>query len=239
MLSFFAPIVLLSSVAVGGVALAEEITGRATVLDGDTLRIGEKRVRLSGIDAPETDQSCIDASGKRWLCGIAARDRLSTLIANQPVLCEISGIDGYDRRLASCAVGKENINRVLVREGLALAYTKYSQEFVEDEKLARTSKRGFWAGTFIAPWDWRARTSSTPILGHHTSGASLNIIFASQDTPPNPDCLIKGNINKKGDRIFHMQGQRDYARVKMKSSAKRWFCTEEEALAAGWLKAKR
>ena len=218
---------------------ATEIVGPAVILDGDTIRIGQTRIRFLGIDAPETDQSCLDQAGKHWLCGIAARDAVSRFIAARPVRCEGSSLDVYGRVLATCWVATENINRWLVHEGLALAYVKYSREFVEEEKAARDARRGMWAGAFIAPWDWRTRTPVSILLGRPPPGASPQALFSPQESPPDPACPIKGNVNRNGERIFHIPGQRDYARVTMKSTAKRWFCSEDEALAAGWRKAKR
>jgi endonuclease YncB( thermonuclease family) len=220
-------------------AAAQELTGPAAVLDGDTIRIAETRIRFTGVDAPETDQTCIDQNGRRWLCGIAARDALSGLIANRLVRCRVLGEDVYGRKLAACEVAGTNINRCLVQQGLALAYVKYSSEFVADENTARQSHRGMWAGAFVAPWDWRTRTPKTSVLGDKAPGVSLSAMLAPIDAPPDPACAIKGNVNRSGERIFHVPGQHDYGRVKMNSAAKRWFCSEEEAVAAGWRKARR
>jgi hypothetical protein len=116
---------------------------------------------------------------------------------------------------------------------------RYSRAFVDEEKQARDANRGLWRGAFIAPWDWRSRTASTALLGSVATGVSAHAAFAPQDLPPDPACAIKGNVNRSGERIFHVPGQRDYGRVNMKSAVKRWFCTENEALAAGWRKARR
>ncbi len=227
------------AIATGAGAMAQELAGPAVVLDGDTIRIAETRIRFTGIDAPETDQICLDKDGRRWLCGIAAREALLGLIANRPVRCRVSGEDMYGRKLATCDVAGVNISQWLVRQGLALAYVKYSSEFVADEMAARQARRGMWAGAFVAPWDWRTRTSRTAVLGEKRSGVSLSAMLAPGEAPPNPGCAIKGNVNRKGERIFHVPGQRDYERVKMNSAVKRWFCSEEEAVAAGWRKAQR
>jgi endonuclease YncB( thermonuclease family) len=218
---------------------AEEISGTAAILDADTIRIQGTRIRLVGVDAPETDQICINRDGRRWLCGIAARDALSKLIANRPVRCLVSGQDIYGRKLAACMVGRENINRWLVREGYALAYVQYSREFVGEEKEARDSGRGLWVGAFVAPWDWRTRTPKTAMLGAKASGIAPSAVLAPTEAPPDPACAIKGNVNRKGEHIFHVPGQRDYERINMQAVAKRWFCSEEEAEAAGWRKAQR
>ena len=148
-------------------------------------------------------------------------------------------MDIYGRMLAICWVSGENINRWLVRQGLALAYVKYSREFVDDEKQARDAILGMWSGAFIAPWDWRIRTRVSPVLGSGASSGSLESLLAQEEALPNPACQIKGNVNRNGERIFHVPGQHDYGHIKMSSPAKRWFCSEEEALAAGWRKANR
>jgi endonuclease YncB( thermonuclease family) len=218
--------------------LAAEIAGPAAILDGDTIRIGETRIRLVGIDAPETDQRCLDRAGKLWLCGIAARDAMAGIVANRSVQCQGSSTDVYGRLLAICWV-RENINRWMVRQGFALAYIKYSTEFVEDERQAKKEMRGMWSGAFVAPWDWRTRTRATPVLGDRAPDTSLEKLAGPEETPPSTACQIKGNVNRNGERIFHVPGQHDYGRVKMNSPAKRWFCSEEEAIAAGWRKALR
>jgi endonuclease YncB( thermonuclease family) len=145
--------------------LAEDLTGLARVIDGDTIALGSRHVRLQGIDAPETDQVCLDAQGERWTCGIAARERLSAHIAGRAITCASQGEDRYGRTLATCSASGENLSAWMVREGWALAYVQYSREYVADEAAARTQRRGMWAGAFIAPWDWRHRNQRTTILG--------------------------------------------------------------------------
>lgn len=172
-------------------AAAKELSGPAAVLDGDTIRIAETQIRFIGIDAPETDQTCIDGNGHRWLCGIATRDALSGLIANRPVRCRVWGEDVYGRKLAACDVAGQNINRWLVQQGLALAYVKYSSEFVAEERAAREAHRGMWDGTFVAPWDWRTRTPKTAALGAKAAGISLSAMLSPDEIPPIPRARSK------------------------------------------------
>jgi endonuclease YncB( thermonuclease family) len=221
---------------------AEGLTGSARVIDGDTIAIGTRHVRFEGIDAPETDQVCLDAQGERWTCGLAARERLSAHIAGRPIACAARGEDRYGRTLATCSASGENLNAWMVREGWALAYVQYSREYVADEAAARAQRRGMWAGAFIAPWDWRHRNKTTVILGAATVpvGAQAKLLApASATTAPSPECTIKGNVNRQGERIYHLPGQATYAAINMKDPQKRWFCSEDEARAAGWRPAKR
>jgi len=223
-------------------AAADELSGMARVIDGDTIALGQQHIRLEGIDAPETDQVCLDAKGKPWTCGIAARDSLSSRIAGRIVSCAARGEDRYGRMLAICSAGGEDLNAFMVRQGLALDYVKYSRDYTSEEDTARERRRGMWAGAFIAPWDWRHRDRDTVILGALsvpvTAQAEL-LAPASSASAPSLECTIKGNVNTKGERIYHMPGQIAYARVNMRDPQKRWFCSEDEARAAGWRPARR
>jgi hypothetical protein len=130
----------------------------------------------------------------------------------------------------------------MVREGWALAYVHYSREYLADEDTARARHKGMWAGAFIAPWDWRHRNKTTVILGAATVpvGAQAKLLApASAITAPSPECTIKGNVNRQGERIYHLPGQASYATINMEDSHKRWFCSEDDARAAGWRPAKR
>src|SRR5262245_59802320 len=142
-------------------AQASDLSGVAIVVDGDTLTIGATRIRLEGIDAPETDQICLDANGHRWTCGIDARNRLAARIAGRQVNCRPNGIDAYGRTLGTCSVTGENLNDWMVQEGWALAYVKYSSAYRAAEEIAKLQRRGLWGGAFIAPWDWRHRNENT------------------------------------------------------------------------------
>ena len=217
--------------------LAAEITGTARVVDGDTIYLDTTKIRFHGVDAPETDQVCLDANGEIWTCGITVRDRLVTKIDNQKVTCETSGLDRFGRSIASCKLGAEDLERWLVKEGLALAYVKYSQVYTEDERMAEKAHAGLWAGAFVAPWDWRQRNAKTFVHTAIAVSASARRLLVGGDiaTPLVSECTIKGNVNRKGERIYHVPGQRYYAQTKMeKGSGERWFCSEDEAQAAGW-----
>jgi endonuclease YncB( thermonuclease family) len=133
-----------------------EIVGRARVIDGDTIEIAGTRIRLEGIDAPESDQTCTDTGNRAWRCGRAATRVLVELIAGRPLKCETSGFDRYRRVLAACALPDvSDVNAWMVQQGWALAY--YSDVYRPLEAEAQAARRGIWAGSFIPPWDWRHR----------------------------------------------------------------------------------
>ncbi len=223
-------------------AADQQLSGPARVADGDTIRLNARYIRLDGIDAPEPDQVCLDSQGELWTCGIAARDKLSSRIIGRVVLCLGHGEDGLGRLLASCSVGGQSLSAFMVKEGLALDYTKYSRHYVDEEMIAREKRIGMWSGAFIAPWDWRLRNKSTVILGALsvpvTARAQL-LAPASAITAPSPECTIKGNVDRKGERIYHMPAQMNYRKISMQDPKKRWFCSEDEAHAAGWRPARK
>jgi endonuclease YncB( thermonuclease family) len=130
--------------------------GVATVIDGDTIVLAGERIRLSGIDAPETAQTC-DIAGRAWPCGAEARQALDGLLRGRPVRCAAEGRDQYGRLLAQCHVGADDIGGVMVRLGWAVAYTRYSQRYVAQEAAARQDRIGLWRGRFETPEDWRRR----------------------------------------------------------------------------------
>jgi endonuclease YncB( thermonuclease family) len=151
--------------ALQGVALADEIRGIPRIVDGDTVQVGTAKIRLQGIDAPETDQLCLDRNGKRWTCGIEARDQLIQKAGRKVWTCRTNSIDRYGRNLATCEVDGSDINRWLVREGWAMSFVRYAHVYDADERAARQAQVGLWSGAFIAPWDWRSRNTRTEILG--------------------------------------------------------------------------
>jgi endonuclease YncB( thermonuclease family) len=136
-------------------AVAEEVIGRATVLDGDTLDIAGTRIRLFGIDAPERRQLC-EIGAVTWPCGRNAQAILAAAAGAGDVDCRGDTRDRYGRLLAVCTAGGRDLNRMMVRDGWALAYRKYSLTYVGEEAEARAAGRGVWQGPFIEPWEWRS-----------------------------------------------------------------------------------
>ncbi len=124
------------------------------IVDGDTIRIGDKKIRFSGIDAPELNQNCIK-NEEKISCGILAKEALIKKIGNKIPKCINEGKDIYKRILAECFVNGESLSKFLVRNGHAFAYRKYSKKFIEDERFAKKNKLGLWSMKFQYPWEFR------------------------------------------------------------------------------------
>lgn len=166
--------ILLAAIAAPAAA-AETLTGQASVIDGDTLEIHGERIRLHGIDAPESGQHC-RYSGTLQRCGQQAANTLDQLINGKPVTCEGKERDRYGRLVAVCYVDGIDVNATMVRNGWALAYVRYSKDYLLHEQAAAQEQRGMWRYEFEAPWDYRrggstkasTRPAETPKI--NTSG---------------------------------------------------------------------
>lgn len=206
-------------------ATALAISGPAEVVDGDSLRIDNTSIRIFGVDAFEGRQAC-ERNGAAWRCGDVATQKLAELVGTSTIVCEQRDIDSYGRTVARCTTGGIDLAAELARAGLALAYREYSSDYVDEEAEAQAARRGAWAGTFDAPWEWRR------------SGSSATPDSAPTFTPGTADdgtCPIKGNISRDGERIYHLPGGTYYEQTVIDPSmGERWFCSEPEALAAGW-----
>ena len=140
----------------GRPAYADDLIGRASVIDGDTIEIHGQRIRLEGIDAPESRQTCRDrSSGDEIRCGQKAALWLSEMIGPQTVSCVEAGRDRYARMLAHCEVAGHDIGAAMVEAGWALSYVRYSREYEAQEATARDAGKGIWQWDFTAPWEWR------------------------------------------------------------------------------------
>jgi endonuclease YncB( thermonuclease family) len=224
-------------------ASAADITGVPKIREGDQIQIGNTRIRLGGIDAPSADQLCLNTKGERWTCGVAARDELIRHTDKKPWTCHLRQTDRRGRTLARCDVDGEDIQKWMVKNGWALSFVRFSHDYDADEKVARAAKAGMWQGAFIAPWDWRVRNKKTTVLGTvKPPPHALDILLASASgsVAPSPDCTIKGNVNRSGECIYHQPTSRWYAKIQMKiSKGTRWFCSVDDAEAAGCRETRR
>ena len=215
---------LVAAFAAVQAAAQSPVVGVASVIDGDTLEIHGKRLRLHGIDAPESGQFC-EKDGEQYRCGQQAALALSDKIGRAIIRCEQRDIDRYKRIVAVCSLGNLDLNAWMVRQGWAIAYRQYSRDYVDDESAAQAEKAGIWAGRFIKPSKWRR-------------GGRLAV--ESAKGPVAASCQIKGNISRSGERIYHVPGARDYGPTRIdESKGERWFCSEDEARKAGWRRSVR
>lgn len=187
-------------------ASAETVSGTASVIDGDTLQLGERRIRLFGIDAPEAQQTC-DRRGEVWACGEESSSELRELIGAAPVTCTGDEIDQYDRLVAVCSAGYLELNKAMVSEGWATAYRKYSKAYVPDETRAASGRRGLWASDFVLPESYRAA---------RTEGSQSQVRPERQTSarPASTSCTIKGNHSRRGEWIYHLPGMPYYEQTR-------------------------
>ena len=196
------------------------------IIDADTLKLNEKIIRLSGIDAPESTQTCENFDNIEYDCGAYATDALRTLIKlnkDKEVNCNYTNKDKFGRFIGVCYIGNLNINSWLVKKGWALAYKQYSIDYIIEENRAKIKNAGIWNGKFIEPWEWRKGKRLKP-----------------KSNKLKDYCIIKGNISSKGERIYHIKGSKHFNQTKISpEKGERWFCSEKEAIDNGWRKSKR
>ncbi len=185
-----------------------QVAGPARVVDGDTIEIEGQQIDLYGIDAPELAQTC-EQLGSSWPCGRDARGVLDGLIGGRVVGCDARGL---------CGILPESLNAGMVATGMALADPDAGSPFAANEATARAAKRGLWAGRFTSPWEWRQGKRLEP-------------------TPAAERCRIKGDGPAGGRRTYYVPGEAGYDEVAIdEGKGERWFCTEIEAIRAGWWK---
>ncbi|WP_312403764.1 thermonuclease family protein [Rhizobium sp.] len=195
---------------------AQTLSGEAHLIDGDTLRLNGETIRLHGIDAPEAGQKCRSSGSGYWPCGEKAMDRLGELIAG-PIACNSTERDMYGRLIAVCfGADGVDLNSVMVDEGHAWAFRRYSEDYALVEDRAKARGVGIWQAKTETPWDYRSQKWKV-----------------AQQTAPN-GCPIKGNISSNG-HIYHAPWSPWYTKTKVSvEKGEKWFCSEREAIDAGW-----
>ncbi len=199
-------------------ALAQDrVRGEAHVIDGDTIEVAGTRIRLHGIDAPETGQSCNNPRGATFACGTDAATLLGDLIRKAEVTCvRAAKDDRYGRMIAVCRAGGRNLNAEMVSRGMAWAYREYSTAYAACEADARKRGVGIWqAQQSQAPWEYRRDVWND----------ALQIAPAGRP--------IKANFRRKGECIYQTPWSRSYLSLKNMSPPNRWLATEAEAIALG------
>ena len=200
-------------------AASADVTGTAHVVDGDTVHINSAKIRLHGVDAPEQRQTCMRDQSV-WNCGLESTETLKELINQSVVTCTELGKGRYKRIIGVCYVQGRDLNAEMVKLGMAVAYSRYSNDYIKFEEEAKLNGVGMWSSRFVMPWDWRRgkRLSSMVTKAENSSA-----------------CKIKGNINSKGERIYHLPDTRWYTQTIVSASkGEKWFCTEADATNSGW-----
>ncbi|MBX5174661.1 thermonuclease family protein [Rhizobium sp. NZLR1b] len=199
-------------------AVGASAASNVRVIDGDTIDLDGVRYRLHGIDAPEAGQLCKAADDSDWACGQVALRKLESLVIGRDVTCTPHEKDMYGRWVASCVADGVDINGEMIASGLAWAFRKYSVDYVKAEEIAHAAHVGVWQAATQTPWDFRSHKWDSAVSAAPAGG-----------------CPIKGNINSKHEKIYHAPWSKDYAKTKIDvRKGERWFCSEGEAIAAGW-----
>jgi endonuclease YncB( thermonuclease family) len=236
-----------AALLLASLAASQVCAATATVKDGGTLQLGNVTYRLDGIDAPPFDQPCIDEHADSWTCGIEARDQLTKLIGGRPVHCDDLGVDPVfkKRHLGVCKVEGEttSLSQLLVRQGFALnVESSATGRFNTDEARAREDRQGLWKGCFAAPQEFRRGKKDGKLLGAacraDRDGQIRKAIFPDDLVMP-PNCSIKGKFAVRARvtgnlGIYHLQACRSYPGL---GNPDRWFCSEDDAQAAGFRRA--
>lgn len=194
---------------------ANGLRGKAVAVSGGTLQIGRRLVHLAHIEAPERGQSCERGNGKSWTCGESARAALAKLVRNETVICDTASGDASTT--ADCHTSSGDLAAALVAGGHVFAAGGFLARHSSREAEARGKQLGLWAGQSLRPAEWRA------------------VAWEEAKKSAPHGCPIKGGVTSAGKR-YVMPWMQGYERIKVRTArGERWFCSEDEALAAGWL----
>jgi hypothetical protein len=209
--------------------------------------LGNVVYRLDGIDAPAFDQLCIDEHADSWTCGVEARDQLTKLIGGRQVRCDDLGVDpAYKKRhLGACRIEGEttSLSQLLVRQGFALNFEPSATgRFQTDEARAKEDRQGLWKGCFVAPQEFRLGKKDGALLGGSCPAdrdLQIRAALFPEDLAMPSTCNIKGKYAVRARvtgniGIYHLQACRSYPAL---TKPDRWFCSEEDAQAAGFRRA--
>lgn len=203
------------------VTISSEISGPATAITGDVMRVDGALVRIDGIEAPASQQPCLRANGRRWNCAASAKTGLNKIIRGRVVTCTRSGQDDAGRTLARCTVDGNDVAAQLVRSGYVFAVSSYFSSLASEETAARNAKAGIWQGDVARPQAWRDQTWEA----------------AKRQAPDG--CPIKGVV-RASSKIYALPWSDAYANAKVRPErGERWFCSEDEAKAAGFSSSDR
>lgn len=222
----------------------------AVVRDAGTLQLGDTVFRLNGIDAPAFDQTCVDNHAEPWPCGVEARDQLVKLIGSGEVHCVDLGADdtsskSSNRRNGFCTVAGQStsLNQAMVRLGYAMNLEPSAKgHFKADETTAQEARAGLWKGCFAAPQHFRQGLKTAPLFGaacRKDKDAELRaMVFPTEPSMP-PGCAIKAQFARRARLtghvgIYQLQGCPSYPAL---TKPVRWFCSEDDARAAGFRRA--
>jgi endonuclease YncB( thermonuclease family) len=216
------------------------------VRDANTLQFGDVTYRLDGADAPELDQVCIDDHADPWTCGVEARDQLTKLVAGKPVHCDDLGPDKthHKRHLGICTVEGEtsSLNQSMVGLGFAINPPSSKSHFDQGQAGAKDGRNGLWKGCFVAPSEFRIGKKDGMLLGgacRTDKDREIRSVLFPSDLAMPPRCSIKGKLAVRARvtgniGIYHLQGCRSYPAL---TRPDRWFCSEDDAQAAGFRRA--
>ncbi len=210
------------------------LSGPVTVIDGDTIEVAGARIRIHGIDSPERAGTCRDRDGSPWRCGDWATAEMRGLAEGRRVDCTDLGERTHGRVVARCTLDGQDLAALAIGRGLARACPRHARNHPHSRGYEAAERAAIRAGTGIF------RGGVPEPAGFCLPREAAQTAPKIRAAPASGECTIKGNINRSGERIHHLPGQAHYDRTRIDTrSGERWFCSEAEARAAGWRRARR